>query len=89
MPRVGFCAVKDLPSSIQDALASVGYGRKDVAVESAEQVSICDPGGAGRKAFAILLDLATGESKTHWGSWEDRTCSILRTPLTWTTVSTP
>lgn len=61
--------VNDLPPALRAALASVDYGRKDVAIEHAETVSIADAGGDGYRAFAIVINLSTGASETHWGSW--------------------
>jgi len=69
MPLVGHCAVKDLPSTVQNALRSIGYAKKDIGVNAEEKTSVGDCGCDGRRSFVMLLDLASGESKTMRGSW--------------------
>lgn len=64
-----YIATKALPATMQNALASVGYHRKDIAVSAKERVSIQCFGGDGYRAFAIILNYATGEHQTLWGSW--------------------
>ena len=61
--------VSELPECLINALKSVSYGKRDIEVVSREQISITCAGGDGRRGFAILLNLATGESKTLLGSW--------------------
>lgn len=61
--------VSDLPECLIDALKSVAYGKRDIEIVAKEKVSILYPGGAGRRGFAILVNLATGETETHTGSW--------------------
>lgn len=61
--------VKDLPYCLQEALARVGYTKKDVALEGREKVCLLDSGSDGRRAFAVLIDLETGERRTTYGSW--------------------
>jgi hypothetical protein len=61
--------VKSLPECVQAALKSVNYHRADISVEPRESVMLSYPGGAGRKGFAILVNLTTGEYRTVWGSW--------------------
>ncbi len=62
-------AVKALPACVQETLSSLGYHRADIRVHARETVSIQDCGSAGRRAFACILNMATGESRTLWGSW--------------------
>jgi hypothetical protein len=62
-------AVKSLPMALQRALDSVAYGRKDIALNGRETVRISDSGGAGKRCFAIIVNMGTGELKTLWGSW--------------------
>ncbi|KPK27036.1 MAG: hypothetical protein AMK69_11035 [Nitrospira bacterium SG8_3] len=60
---------KELPDCLQRALDSVSYHRKDVSVEGKTETQINVFSGEGAKAFAIILNLGTGERKTIWGSW--------------------
>ena len=60
---------KTLPDILQRALASVGYARRDIAVEAREAVSLADGGSAGRRAFALIVDLVAGQIVTLRGSW--------------------
>ena len=60
---------KTLPDSIRDALRGVGYAKLDIEVEQATKISPFDAGGQGRRAFMVLLDLATGRREVHQGSW--------------------
>jgi hypothetical protein len=64
-----FVKVKDLPDSLQNALKSVGYGRSDISVQTAERVSVFNAGGAGYRDFAILVDIASGEKVVKYGNW--------------------
>lgn len=61
--------VKDLPPVVHRALREVGYGRRDIEVKAATSVSIQDMGGDGYQAFAIVLNLGTGQYDIYWGSW--------------------
>lgn len=61
--------VKDLPAAVQKALKSVGYGRRDIAVEAGETFSAAQGGGQGKKAFSTLVNLSNGDFKTTEGSW--------------------
>lgn len=62
-------STKDLPRSLQSALSALGYHKADISVKAAEKFSVIDYGGAGRRAFACMVNLATGESQTMHGSW--------------------
>jgi hypothetical protein len=64
-----YVQVAELPESLQGALKSVGYGRKDINIEAREQVYMADGGGEGFRAFVVLVDLATGRAERHDGSW--------------------
>jgi hypothetical protein len=61
--------VTDLPVTLRDALASLGYARGDVAVTAAETVELSSAGASGRQSFACVINLATGARKTLAGSW--------------------
>ena len=62
-------ATKDLPPSLKDALASVGYGRSDVAVVVETSTQLASAYGDGYRAFAIGVNLATGQRTIHHGAW--------------------
>jgi len=65
-----YVSTTELPESIQQALKSVGYGRKDIGIEPDETVSMqTGAAGAGRRAFVVLVDIATGRSERYMGSW--------------------
>lgn len=61
---------KDLPPSVQAALAAVGYGKRDIGVEATERCSLSSLSGAGMRAFAAVcrLDGSTAH-EIQWGSW--------------------
>lgn len=61
--------VKELPQPLQDALKSVEYYAKDVAVEDKERTNVNDYGGDGYQAFTCIVNLHTGRYETTWGSW--------------------
>ncbi len=62
-------STKELPEVIRRALREVNYSRNDIGVEGATKVSPSDAGGQGRRGFVLLLDLDTGATKLHQGSW--------------------
>lgn len=61
--------VKLLPPTVQSALREVGYGRRDIEVEARSSISLQDMGGDGSRAFSVILNLETGDSKVFYGSW--------------------
>ena len=61
--------VKDLPAPLIAALKEVGYGRRDIRVETATSYSPGGAGGDGFRSFSVAVDLDTGHSKVLWGSW--------------------
>jgi hypothetical protein len=64
-----FIEVSTLPDSLRSALSSVDYHTKDIRIEAKEKVSLFDAGGAGRRGFVIIVDLATERCERHDGSW--------------------
>ena len=64
-----YAPVDTLPDSIRKALQSVRYGRRDISIEATERTSLSEAGSAGQKAFVILVNLDSGQTKTTWGSW--------------------
>ena len=64
-----YAKVADLPHVLQQALKSVGYGKKDIEVKTAETVRLSLQGGDGYRAFSTLVNLSTGQYETTMGSW--------------------
>jgi hypothetical protein len=62
-------AVRALPATVQRALKQVDYGRKDIEVRAKDSVSIQGSGGDGYQDFAVVLNIETGATETHMGSW--------------------
>ena len=60
---------RELPASIQKALKSVGYGRRDIKVSTSTRFSLQSGGADGKKSFSCLVNLDTGLFKTEMGSW--------------------
>lgn len=61
--------VRDLPPTIQRALKSVGYGRRDIEVEAKSDISVQSMGGDGYQSFVVVLNIDTGDMKEFKGSW--------------------
>ena len=61
--------VSNLPQCLIDALKSVAYNKRDIEILPRDKTSISYAGGDGRRGFAILVNLSTGEHKTYTGSW--------------------
>jgi hypothetical protein len=64
-----YIATNQLPESIQTALKSVSYNKKDIQVLIKEQESLFCCGGDGIRGFAVLVNLSTNENKVMYGSW--------------------
>jgi hypothetical protein len=64
-----YIAVKELSPALREALGLVGYGRADIEMEAATAVDIGNGGGAGLRAFAIVVNLDTGARVVSRGSW--------------------
>jgi hypothetical protein len=64
-----YSKVRDLPTSLQRALSSVGYGRPDIGIRTALEESVACPGGSGYCGFAVIVDMSTGETRKLVGSW--------------------
>jgi hypothetical protein len=65
-----FVSVSSLPSAVKSVLSSNGYGKKDIGIKAQESFTFV--GGAygdGYRAWAVLMNLETGESKSFIGSW--------------------
>ena len=69
-----YTQVKDLPETIQSALNSLGYGRKDISLEVAESISPAVSGGQGKRGFCCIVNIETGERKIDMGSWGGANC---------------
>jgi len=61
--------VADLPSSLQRALRSVGYARKDIRAEVGPTFTAPAAYGSGHRAQAMVVELATGRMEGVVGSW--------------------
>jgi len=64
-----FQKVVELPETIRRVLQSVGYRRDDIGLNSSETYCPRQAGGQGRRAFVIVVNIATGERQDHVGSW--------------------
>ncbi len=65
-----YVKVKELPTSLQNALSSVGYGRHDIEVKASETYTMSPGlGGNGSRGFTACLNLNTGEWRTVHGAW--------------------
>jgi len=64
-----FTQTKTLPETLQAALHSVGYHKPDIKVRASEQYYPAQGSGAGLRAFVMAVDIATGRTEIHWGSW--------------------
>jgi len=61
--------VSELPQCLIDALKSVAYNKRDIEILPQDKTAISFAGGDGRRGFAILVNLSTGEHEIHVGSW--------------------
>jgi hypothetical protein len=61
--------VRELSPALQAALKGVRYGASSVEVIPAESLDIGDGGGSGQRAFAVAVNLDTGERAGTVGSW--------------------
>jgi hypothetical protein len=61
--------VSELPQCLIDALKTVSYHKQDIEIIPVEKTHISYAGGAGRRGFAILVNLSSGETKMLFGSW--------------------
>jgi len=61
--------VKELPDVLRKALKDVGYRSRDIAVVPQALVSLNPYAGDGERGFAVLVNLATGATKTVQGDW--------------------
>lgn len=64
-----YAAVKSLPDAIQAALKTVSYAKADVQIVTSITVTLASSGDAGRRGFATLVNLTTGNAETVRGSW--------------------
>jgi hypothetical protein len=64
-----YVQVSNLPSILQNALRSVGYGKSDINVVEKTTTSLQMGGGDGWCAFVIIVNAETGEANQFNGSW--------------------
>lgn len=62
-------ATKDLPDTLKDALKAVGFRKPQVRVETGTTYNVQNMGGDGYQAFAMAVDLDSGQTKLIQGSW--------------------
>jgi hypothetical protein len=65
-----YAKVKELPSTLQRALNSVGYSKPDIEVKTAESYSL-NPNTAfsGNRGYACAVNLDTGDYRSVNGAW--------------------
>lgn len=61
--------IKNLPTAVQRALAAVGYGSKTIQIQPRETFRLQYFADQGSRGFNVLINLATGQYETTWGSW--------------------
>ncbi len=64
-----YIEVKDLPLPVQKVLRDLGYRRKDINVQPATSYSMRGSASDGQRAFAVAVNLTTGQSKATYGDW--------------------
>jgi len=64
-----YAQVKDLPSSLQTVLSSIGYGRADIQILPRESYNLARGSADGCRAFIVAVNLTTGERQITRGSW--------------------
>lgn len=64
-----YVKVKELPTVVQQALASLGYGKADIETRAGSTVTLSSASGNGSRAFATVINLTAGQFQTTWGSW--------------------
>jgi hypothetical protein len=64
-----YVLVKDLPDSIRSTLRSLGYGRADIEVKVGTSFDAPSAYGAGHRARAYVVELATGRTTGTEGAW--------------------
>lgn len=64
-----YVETKTLPDTLQSALASAGHSRPIVPVYVSETSSMSSASGDGMRGFTVLVDIDTGRSEAHVGSW--------------------
>ncbi len=61
--------LKELPSSLRDALKRVNYHAQDVGVVAQDKVIPNPYAGEGQKGFVLVIDINTGKSRDLPGGW--------------------
>ncbi len=61
--------VKQLPTTVQTALKTAGYNRRDIAVEPSETFQLAPGWADGYRGIAVAINMESGETKSFWGSW--------------------
>lgn len=61
--------VNTLPPTLRRALKEVGYGKSSIELKPSESYHMISSPGDGYRAFALALNLETGQSNLTKGSW--------------------
>lgn len=64
-----YVQVKTLPPTLQSALEQCGYHRTDISVHVSETSHVSSHSGDGLRAFTALVNIETGATEIHEGSW--------------------
>jgi hypothetical protein len=64
-----YILVKELPDTLQSALKTLSYAKKDVQVLVQATESLIGNAGKGYQSFASVVDMGSGEVKSFVGSW--------------------
>jgi hypothetical protein len=64
-----YVSVSNLPHTVQTVLKELNYTGRDIRVDATTVLSISSAGGAGKRAFAVVLNLGTGMYESYFGSY--------------------
>lgn len=69
MSNLIYVQVKTLPPTLQAALEQCGYHRTDIIINVSETAHVSSHSGDGLRAFTALVNIETGATEIHNGSW--------------------
>jgi hypothetical protein len=69
MAGIVYVDTNTLPPTIGAALSSAGYARPIIGVYVRDTASMHAVSGDGMRGFTVLVDIDSGRSETHQGSW--------------------
>jgi len=65
-----FAETRELPECLKAALKSVGYFKRDVELVGKTELKLSSNTCFSHcRSFTVVVDLASGTSRTEWGSW--------------------